>query len=358
MLGKCSYVLDSYLFDFTSLVERLSKISKEEEINLYLEAPQGFVRLLRRISNFLKECLENRGYSVTIHIKLEPSFGACSLGIDDLRYIGKNVFLIHIGHEPYIYPICDRESCIYGVRNNNIIFVPGEYLGGDVGRLLPGIVEVIEDIGARRLGIGYSVQHKSLAHKIADILHKQGYSVRIVASVLGCYYYNLLKYRELVDVYMVIAGGYFHALGLGLALGGSKTVIRIDPYTHSAEDISREVLRVLSKRYWLLASLDNVRYLGIVMGLLPGQYRPWIASFIESLARRRGIKTQRLYARYLDREVLDNLSPSDYDAYVITSCPRLAIDDLGDYWKPVLTPAETRLWLTNAVSKLDYTFPW
>ena len=358
MPDGCSYVLDSYLFDFTPLTRKLSKASKNKEIKLYLEAPQGFVRLLRRISGFLEECLASRGYRVSTHVKLEPSFGACSLSIDDLRYIGENVFLIHIGHEPYVYPLCVGRQCMYEARNGNIVFIPGEYLGGDTEKLLLNIVEFTKDKDVKRLGLGYSVQHKSLAHKLATILSQQGYEVKIVAPVLGCYYYNLLKQRELVDAYMIVAGGYFHALGLGLALGGSKIVMRVDPYTNRVEDISRDIVRVLSKRYWLLASLDNVRNLGIIMGLLPGQYRPWIASFIESLAQRRGIKTQRLYARYLSREILDNLSPDDYDAYVVTSCPRLAIDDLGDYWKPVLTPAEARLWLMSAKYELDYTFPW
>jgi len=355
MKKGCMYVDGSYRFDFSELLKLLNEKRASERVELYIEAPQGFVRLLRRISDFLVECLASKGYEATVHIKLEPVFGACALSIDELKYIGRDAILIHLGHDPYVYPICTRDTCYHGSLPN-VIFVPGEYIGGSVEEITERIEELLG--ASKRLAIGYSVQHRTLSHGVAEALSRNGYEVKLVAPVLGCYYYNLIKYRDVVDTFIVIAGGYFHSLGLGLALGGEKTVLRADPYSNRAEDISDKVLRILSKRYWALSLLSSAKSLGIIIGLLPGQYRPWIASFIEALAKRRGIKAYKLYARYLNREVLDNLSPSDYDAFVVTSCPRLAIDDLGDYWKPVLTPAEARLWLTNALGKYSYTFPW
>ncbi len=353
---NCTYIADTYRFDFSSLLRLFNERKVSRNINLYIEAPQGFIRLLRRISDFLARCLANKGYEATIHIKLEPVFGACALSIDELKYIGRNVFLIHLGHEPYIYPVCTGYICNYSGSIPNVIFVPGEYIGGDIEEIVEDIVKLLG--GSKRVAIGYSVQHRIFSHGVAEALNRHGYEVKLVAPVLGCYYYNLIKHRGVVDAFIVVAGGYFHALGLGLALGGEKTVIRADPYSSQVEDISDKVLRLLSKRYWVLSLLSSASSLGIIVGLLPGQYRPWIARFIEVLAKRRGIRSYRLYARYLSREVLDNLSPGDYDAFVVTSCPRLAIDDLGDYWKPVLTPAEARLWLTGRVGKYGYTFPW
>lgn len=355
MKKDCVYIDDSYRFDFSTLLGLLDKGGRSRRVELYIEAPQGFVRLLRRISDFLSECLASKGYEATVHIKLEPVFGACALSIDELKYIDKNALLVHLGHDPYIYPICTGVTCYHGSLPN-VVFVPGEYMGGSVEEIVENIRELLGT--SKRLAIGYSVQHRMLSYSVAEALSRNGYDIKLIAPVLGCYYYNLVKYRDVVDAFIVIAGGYFHSLGLGLALGGEKTVLRADPYSNKVENIGDKVLHVLSKRYWTLSLLSSAKSLGIIIGLLPGQYRPWIASFIEALARRRGIKTYKLYARYLSREVLDNLSPSDYDAFVVTSCPRLAIDDLGDYWKPVLTPAEARLWLTDALGKYSYTFPW
>jgi 2-(3-amino-3-carboxypropyl)histidine synthase len=47
--------------------------------------------------------------------------------------------------------------------------------------------------------------------------------------------------------------------------------------------------------------------------------------------------------------MLDNISPDlllaymDLDAFVVTACPRVAIDDANMYKKPLLTPKELEI---------------
>ncbi|BEP18119.1 diphthamide biosynthesis enzyme Dph2 [Pyrofollis japonicus] len=354
----CKFIVDSYLFDLDGVVERIKRANPRLK-HVYIEAPQGFVRLARRLADFLEKCLLSNDIRVEIGLKLEPVFGSCSISIDDVKYIGNDVLIVHLGHGPYAYPICIGNNCSYSAKNylNKLVhFVPGEYIGGDPSKLASLIKELLGTNS--RIAVGYSVQHESLAKQLALELSRSGYSVRAVEPVLGCYYYRLVRLENLVDAYVVVAGGYFHALGLGLALGGEGRVLRADPYSNSIEDIGGKIQGILAKRYWLFNMLRNAQRVGVIAGLLPGQYRPWIANFIESLAKKRGIYVRRIYARYVTKEYLDNLSPDDYDAFVVTSCPRLAIEDLGDYWKPVLTPAEARLWLSNRIGSERYTFPW
>lgn len=101
----------------------------------------------------------------------------------------------------------------------------------------------------------------------------------------------------------------------------------------------------------------DARRVGIIVGILPGQYRPGIVDALSKLLRRQGIEYYLLYAERVTRETLDNLGSTSFDAYIITSCPRLAIEDFGDYWKPVLTPGEARIVLMHG-GPVDYSFPW
>ncbi|KSW11729.1 hypothetical protein CF15_02625 [Pyrodictium occultum] len=345
----CCTVIDGYMFDFNHVAEAVN--TRRSEL-LILEAPQGMVRLLERLAGFLEACL-----GVRVAVRLEPSFGACSASLDALDMFGGRAILVHIGHGEYVYPLCWRGSCSQGLPGG-VYLVEAEYLGGDPEALSSKLLEALERHGWSRVAVGYSVQHRRLAAMIAGKLSSSGVVVRAASSVLGCYYYNLTKLRGAVDAYLVVAGGYFHALGLGLALGGSKPVLRVDPYTSSVDDIGGLVSKTLARRYWLMQQASRASSLGIIVGLLPGQYRPWIADYLSRLAEKRGIRHRVILARYLSREYLDNLSPGDYDAFVVTSCPRLAIEDLGDYYKPVLTPAEARIVLSGGITSQDYTFPW
>lgn len=349
----CCKIIDDYMFDFNE-VAKVIKTRKPRAV--VLEAPQGMVRLLERLAEFLaEECLV--GEDIEVYIRLEPSFGSCSVSFDVLDTMGSDIILVHIGHGEYSYPLCRRGACVYGIPDN-IYLVEGEYLGGDAGALANKVIKVFEANGWSSTAIGYSIQHKRLANTVANLLSESGISVIATDNVIGCNYYSLAKLRDRVDAYLVVAGGYFHALGLGLALSGSTPVLRIDPYTSCVEDIARLAAKTLAKRYWLMQQAVNASKIGIVVGLLAGQYRPWIAEYLARLADKRGVRYRFILARYVTREYLDNLSPDDYDAYVMVSCPRLAIEDFSDYWKPVLTPAEARIVLSGGIAGQQYTFPW
>lgn len=351
--GGCCIVLDDYLFDFSRVAEAARKARPAA---IVLEAPQGMVRLLERLASFLTDkCLDKE--DVDVYIRLEPSFGSCSLSLDVVELVNGNSILVHIGHGEYVYPLCAGGVCSRKLPRN-VYLVEAEYLGGDAELLAHKIVETFSENGWSSTAIGHSIQHKRLAEKIAVILADKGIDVVLVDSLLGCYYYRHVKLRENVDAYIVVAGGYFHALGLGLALAGAKPVLRVDPYTSSVEDISGLVARTLAKRYWVMRQAVEASRFGIVLGLLPGQYRPWIAEHIARLVKKHGGRYRFILARYVTREYLDNLSPGDYDVFVMVSCPRLAIEDLSDYWKPVLTPAEARIVLSGDITSSNYTFPW
>ena len=324
-------VLDGYRFSLA----QLKGLGGRSRSSILLEAPQGLVRLLPRLAEAVAECT-----GLPVYVRLEPSYGLCSLSLDVASRL--NALLVHVGHTFYPYPFCSGQGCVYGVPSN-VVLLPAEYTGGDARQL----ADSIKDLGLGRVVLGFTAQHKGLVHELRNELGSRGVTVVGVEPVLGCYFENLRRYRGRVDGFLVVAGGLFHGLGIGLAFSGEERVIVADPYTGRVRDIGDAIRSTLMKRFWAMKQFMDARSIGIIVGGLPGQLRPGLVSALEKLALKRGLRVALLYAERLTREYLDNLDPGIFDAYVVTSCPRLAVEDLGDYWKPVLSPGEARIVLLH-----------
>jgi len=340
-LDRLSIVLDNYLFDFTPLTRLEQRPSM-----LLLEAPQGFVRLLPRLAGFL-----SRRLGVEARYRLEPSYGLCSASLSLLEQ-HPGAVLVHVGHDYYPYPYCGLGGCRYRLPSR-VVTVPGLYLGGDAGSLAE---KAVQHVGRGSVvAVGFSTQHRTLASTLAESLRRRGVEVALSEPLLGCYFAPFVKAAGRVDAFLVVAGGMFHALGLGLALRGEARLYRADPYLGGVEDVGGYVGRVLAKRLWLIHEFRaRARRVAVLAGLLPGQHRPGVVEATAGLLERKGIEYDIVYVERLSRELLDNLDPASYDSYIVTSCPRLAVEDLGDYWKPVLTPGEALAALLGG----EYRFPW
>ncbi len=336
--------LGGYLFD----LEPLRGVAGKYPGGVLLEAPQGLVQFLPGLARHVE-----RLFGVEARYRLEPSYGLCSLGLREAEEL--DAALVHVGHDYYPYPLCPGRRCIYRLPGR-VVLVPGEYLGGDPEALAEEAAAELPR-GAR-VALARPSQHRGLAERLREALRRRGLRVEAVEPIVGCYFANLLRHRGRVDAYLVAAGGWFHALGLGLALAGEgPRVLRLDPYTGAVEDAAPMVSRTLAKRFWVMQRFAEARRVAVIAGLLPGQHRPGMVEALVRLLRRSGREADIVYAERLSRELLDNLNPRSYDAYIVTSCPRLAIEDLGDYWKPVLAPGEALVVLLEGRPS-RYLFPW
>ncbi len=141
---------------------------------------------------------------------------------------------------------------------------------------------------------------------------------------------------------------------MGLATG--KPVLKVDPYTREVEDITPQVYKVLKIRYSKIVQAMDSNTWVIVQGLKVGQNRPLMVKSLESRLRSLGKKTFVVTSKVLNQDSLRNLDRSYIDVFVVTSCPRLPTDDLFLYEKPVLTPGEAKMIITNKLE--PYIFPW
>lgn len=328
----------SYDFEIPRIVDEIRRISARR---IMIQMPDG----LKRFSWFLREELRKQVPGLEIVFSASPSWGACVLEDVEAAEGGFDL-LVHIGHVEYPY---------YRPRHRTL-FIPAYSLLEIPEDLVEQASEILRSRGVRRVAVFSTIQHarhvdkvsKALSKSFEVILHSLG------TSLVGCDYSRPYSIRSSVDGYLMISGGVFHPLGIGLTIPG-KVIVKLDPYEGRAVDLTPEVDKILRRRLYMISRAMDARTWCLVDGV-KGQSRPWYRRYLRELIERRGGEAIEYIASTITRETLLNIDTSEIDAYTILACPRIPTDDLWDFHKPVLTPAEARMALTDKLE--NYTFPW
>lgn len=300
-----------------------------------LELPEGLRGYEAQLVTDIEEC----GAS-TVVVRLEPSYGSC----ETLACDSDVDIVVHVGHVPYaIRPI-------YSCRGTRVIYIPVVVeLDDKAEKMLGKLVDYVMSLGWYRVGIAYVYSYSSHAAHMANMLRRYGITAE-ASHILGCYFGGLESQN--VDGYVVI-GSRFHALGLGLAVHAEKEILLYEPDTGSYTQYTREIVRELQKRYWVASQASDARSWGIILGGRGSQCRPILSTMLVGLLRSMDRSVRVYRSDRLCRHDLDQLK--NVDAFVVTSCPRIAVEDLGDYPRPVLVPGE----LPYALGLAErLRFPW
>ena len=178
---------------------------------------------------------------------------------------------------------------------------------------------------------------------MTSLIENAGYCVKLdngigtaQAQVLGC---NFTSIKNLdVDVIIYVGSGDFHALGVKLFT--KKPVLLADPFTGKSRDIDEFYDKILRIRFARITKAKQAKSFGIIISSKKGQLRFDLALKLRELIVEHGYNAQILNMDYI---APDRLLPFDLDAFVMTACPRIAIDDSAMYKKPVLTPDELEI---------------
>jgi len=336
---------EQYDLDFKIIEEHLAKRSVRK---ILVEAPDGLKPLYRCLSRILDQD------KYLIYYSSSPLYGSCFIDEQDALEKGFDL-IIHIGHTKYPYSSKNVVDTIY---------IPAFYKWVPDNALIKNLLDRLKEF--KKIGLVASIQHVRSLKIVGDMLENHGFVTYIGkplhndlydGQVIGCDYSAALSIEKNVDAYIVLAGGLFHPLGLALSV--SKQVIALDPYSNRIWDASREARRVLAKRLYWITMLRNsgFREVGIVVGATPGQYREHLVKSVAEISFKQGVRVRYIYSKVLDRDRLVAVDNAlNLDLYVVTSCPRLAIDDLGDFYKPVLTPGEYFMVFNKSIAK--YVYPW
>lgn len=312
--------MTNYQFNIEQILDKIRE-TKAEVVGL--QFPEG----LKVHATELANRIENETDALVL-ISGDPCYGACDLS--DMEMNGMVDLLVHFGHTPL--PINYKVPTL---------FVEAHYQLGSV-EILKKALENLE--GKEKIGLVTTTQHLHLLEDAAHFLEKNGKKVlmkegagTLKGQVLGC---NFSSVRDLpVDAYLYLGSGNFHPLGIKLST--QKPVIIADPYLNQVRDIEEFTDRILRIRFARITRATEAKKFGIIVSSKEGQCRWELAKNLKKMIYNEGKEAHLI--------LLDEITPSsllpymDLDAFIVTACPRIAIDDSKMYEKPLLTPPELEI---------------
>jgi 2-(3-amino-3-carboxypropyl)histidine synthase len=281
--------------------------------------PQGF-KLAREIEE---------ATSTEIILSADPCYGACDLAVEAERTLKADA-IVHYGHSRMIHDV------------GNVLYVEVKATENVEQPLREALRLLAEE---KRIGLATIVQHIGQLDYAARILKEAGKEPHIGRAggnamhdgqILGCDYTAARLIAGEVEAYIFIGGGDFHAIGIQLATG--KRTIVADPYLNQARDMTETIKPLLRKRWASITKLRDSKRVGIVIGIKTGQTNLESAKTVKRLLERNGKQCVLLVSRECAPEGLESFT--DVEAFVITSCPRLAIDDQDRFTRPILNVEE------------------
>ncbi|MDY3956332.1 MAG: diphthamide biosynthesis enzyme Dph2 [Methanosphaera sp.] len=304
----------------------VAKIEELDAKNVILQFPEGLKMDATEVAN---EIDEKTPTDVNILIDADACFGACDLA--DHKVNGHMDLVVHFAHTTL------------GLETDCPVMYIEASSSADIKAPLLDALSKIEDPDVKCVGVITTTQHIHNLDDMIQIIKDEGYDVKTSpgvttakGQVLGC---NFTSIKNLdVDVIIYVGSGDFHALGVKLFT--KKPVIVADPFKGSARDIEEFYDRILRVRFARITKAKDAKSFGIIISSKKGQLRFDLALKLKKIIKEHGFDAQILNMDYISP---DRLLPFNLDAYVMTACPRIAIDDNAMYKKPILTPQELEI---------------
>ncbi len=289
-----------------------------------IQVPEG----LKPEAPHIAKTIEKLG--VQAIISADPCYGACDLAIAEAESLGTDL-IIHYGHTKLVK--YERVPTLYIEARATL------KVDSTVEKALPLMEKW------RKIGLVTTVQHVQTLDEVREILIRSGKTVVIgdtrrlsyPGQVVGCDYSNAISIAKGVEAFLFVGGGQFHALGV--ALSTSKPTVVADPFDDRAFSVDLEAQKIFKQRWATIEEAKKAKNFAILIGIKPMQKHLEEALQAKKKLEEDGKTVNLLAAREITPEVLMEF-PS-IDAFVNTACPRISLDDIARFKKPVLTTNET-----------------
>ncbi|WP_405279391.1 diphthamide biosynthesis enzyme Dph2 [Methanobrevibacter sp.] len=305
----------------------IRKINSKDAKNVGLQFPEGLKMQAIKIARKIESETD-----ATVIISGDPCFGACD--VSDYKMKGSVDLIVHYGHTPL--------PLKYEVPT---IFVEA-YAKIDLKKDLEKCLDALKDYS--KVALVTTTQHLHLLNEIRDYLEDNGKEVVLGSSkstrkgqVLGC---NFSSIKDLdAEIFLFIGSGNFHPLGINLF--SNTPVLALDPYNNELRRMDEYADRILRIRFARITKARSAEKWGIIVSSKEGQYRMKLAKETKKLLEENGMEAYIILVDNVNPDVL--LPYLELDAFVVSACPRIAIDDSQMYKKPLLTPQELEIVLNK-----------
>ncbi len=278
-------------------------------MRLLLQFPEGLKQ------HALEYAMAREARGDEVFISASPTFGACDLALDEARNIHADR-IVHFGHAEFQKVDFDVEYIEYNVD------APME--------ILERSLEALSQY--RAIGIVTTIQH---IHQLDDIIKfyerhgkkavvgkPYGFAKR-PGQILGCDIGSAATIDRQVDAFVYFGGGMFHPLGA--LLNTTKPFLVVEPFANKVEFIDDYRIKYRGRSKGKVMMALEAKSFGIMLTTKNGQHNMALAKILKEKIEGHGLKAEILVANTFDFISLQNMR--EFDAFVNTACPRIAIDD-------------------------------
>lgn len=327
-------------------------VNKKGYKRVLFQGPDG---LRNQLANLAKE-ISSKLAHVEIIIDGERDFGACDIPYDKAIKLGVDA-IFHFGHIEF--PATKEQLSVINGQ------VPVEYFPVyDDSRITTKIINELvswleEGVTA---AIVYSLQYKRQFLEIVRYLDKIGIPLINTKArelgldkwqIIGCNIGILERFVDETNCVIVVSGGLFHGLGVGL-YSGLPTLV-VDVPRGEVYNIERELKRYRSLIAYNISRVSECRNFGVIVSTKSFQYNYSTAKFIhEYLINNLEKNSVLLVMDFINNDILEYF-PS-LDAFIQTACPRISIDDLIGYKRPILNVEQFLIFIGK--KKFEEVYPW
>lgn len=321
------------------LDELLTEVKARTPKMVLLQIPEGLKTNVVELENAFS------AVGIPTITVLDPSFGACDIADHKAQLLGCDL-IVHFGHSKMLH------------TGMPVIYWPVEF--SLAKNMIPGAIKALRHDTFfqknKKVGLYVTIQFHRYVNEIKSELEKAGYSVFIGmgdlkdGQILGCDVSARRDIEDKVDANVYFGDGYFHALAIAFA--SKKTTFQYNPFTLELENLEKYKEKYLRQRFGLIAQAKDAQSFAIILSTKKGQLRKALAMRMKNDLEAAGKKAYLVSMEHLTPTALMGV---DVDAYVNTSCSRIATDDFASYKKPMLTPVEVDILLEKRKAD-DYVF--
>ncbi len=218
------------------------------------------------------------------------------------------------------------------------LFIPVKYKN----TLSKKFMEDINKKICKNIGLFTTIQFTEQLIQLKKYLENSGKNVFIGepnykalenGQVLGCDISSPISILEKVDCFLYLGTGRFHSILVSME--AEKKVYQANPIAEFIKEIDKEDIEKYKKLIkYNIRKVKNSNKIGILVCTKYGQENLKVAKKIKNKLNKKNKEAHIFIFETLTPEELLNFS--DIEAWINTACPRIGIDDIERFDRPIV----------------------
>ena len=277
------------------------------------------------------ELIKKQNKDSEIIVLSGSNFGGCDIRDKEAVSVGADL-LLHFGHADF--GVQEKIKTVYAEIQSDL----------DIEKI---VTKAAKEIKEKKIGLVTTIQHINSLEKAKEILQKNGKEVFTAkpkgkaakeGQLLGCDWSAGGVLKGEVDCYLYVGTGNFHPISLAVDTG--KKVYVADPEFQQVRELTEFKKKLFAQRAAKIDKAKSAKKFGILLTTKPGQMRLKLAEKLKQEIESAGKEAEIIEFDNINPQILPNFK---LDAYVNTACPRIPLDDVEAFDKPILSPPELEI---------------